>query len=141
MQVFFPTEPPPALQFVVTAARHQGKWVYVRHRDRDSYELPGGRIEPGETPEAAAARELYEESGALDFTLQELCIYGVHREGITTYGMLYYTEVPKFEDIPDFEMAERTLFETEPESLTYPLIQPLLMERVEAYLSQNSLKN
>ena len=137
MQVFFPSEPPPAFQFVVIAARHQGKWVYVRHQERDSYELPGGRIEPGESPYAAAERELYEESGALDFHLKELCTYGVRREGVETYGILYITEVSRFAPLPEFEMAERRLFETEPESLTYPLILPRLMERVREHLFQN----
>jgi 8-oxo-dGTP diphosphatase len=35
--------------------------VFDRHRQ--SWELPGGRIEPGETPRQAAVRELREESG------------------------------------------------------------------------------
>lgn len=58
------------LRFAVIVCRHKEKWVYCQHRQRESFEIPGGHIEPGESPEQAAHRELYEETGALDYTLQ-----------------------------------------------------------------------
>ena len=36
------------LRFAVIIARHNGKWVFCKHRERDTYELPGGHREPGE---------------------------------------------------------------------------------------------
>ena len=36
------------LRFAVIVARHRGKWVFCKHWERDTYELPGGHREPGE---------------------------------------------------------------------------------------------
>lgn len=43
--------------------------VWVRHRTR-GWEVPGGKIEPGESPEVAARREVLEESGVMLESLQ-----------------------------------------------------------------------
>ena len=51
-------------RYTVIFARHNGKWLYARHKDRDTYETAGGHIEPNETPLDCAKRELYEETGA-----------------------------------------------------------------------------
>ena len=52
------------LKFSVIVSRHNNKWVFCKHRERNTYEVPGGHIEPGETPSEAARRELKEETGA-----------------------------------------------------------------------------
>ncbi|MFB4422919.1 NUDIX hydrolase [Streptomyces sp. QL37] len=47
----------------LTALWHQGSVLMVHDRHRDSWELPGGRIDPGESARQAALRELFEETG------------------------------------------------------------------------------
>jgi 8-oxo-dGTP pyrophosphatase MutT (NUDIX family) len=49
--------------YCLVAPWHAGRLLLVHVRHRDCWELPGGGIEPGETPRRAAARELAEESG------------------------------------------------------------------------------
>lgn len=128
--VVFPTTEPTALTFVVICAKCRGQWLFVRHRDRATFEIPGGHIEAGESPAQAARRELFEETGATEFELHEVCDYGVERDGVTTYGRLFTAEITALGELPpEFEMAERTFRDTMPENTTYPDIQPKLFAR------------
>lgn len=45
------------------------KKVLVVNQNNDSWSLPKGQVDPGETTEEAAAREIAEESGVTDLTL------------------------------------------------------------------------
>ena len=65
------------LKFAVIIARTNGKWVFCKHRERDTYEVPGGHRESGEDILTAAGRELREETGAVDFTITPICVYSV----------------------------------------------------------------
>ena len=119
----------PALKFAVILARTQGQWVFCRHRERTTWEIPGGHREPGETIEDDARRELWEETGAAEFTLKPICVYAVQGDdGRVTCGMLYAADVTAFGELPTLEIAERCITADLPESWTYPLIQPLLLD-------------
>ena len=61
---FYDEISPSLLRFSVIIAHSRGKLVLCKHKERDTYEFPGGHIEPGESAEDAARRELYEETGA-----------------------------------------------------------------------------
>ena len=123
------------LAYAVVGARTRGGWIFVRHRDRSTWEMPGGRREPGETIQRTAERELYEESGASPFELHPVCEYSVVRDGDLSFGRLYHAEVSSLGDLPGFEIVEVAIQEHQPSPLTYPAIQPVLMERLEAFLS------
>lgn len=51
------------LPAALVALWHADRVLMVFDRFRQGWELPGGRVEQGETPRQAAARELLEESG------------------------------------------------------------------------------
>ena len=123
--------PDGALKFAVIAARWRGQWVFCRHRARTTWEIPGGHREPGEAIADTARRELREETGAVDFSLRELAVYGVHGGGEPSYGMLCLADITVLGPLsPDFEIAELQFCDTLPEALTYPAIQPHLFRFV-----------
>ncbi len=119
------------LEYAVIAARRDGSWIFCRHKNRDTWEIPGGHREEGEAIEETARRELWEESGAVDFELKPVAVYCVDK-----YGILYYADVKRLEDIPkSSEIAEIGFFEHIPWELTYPAIQPYLYRAVQAWLN------
>ena len=58
------------LTFAVIAARYEDRWLLCRHRDRQTWEMPGGHREPGESIYQTAQRELLEETGVAECQLE-----------------------------------------------------------------------
>lgn len=131
------------LKFAVIVARYDGKWVYCKHKARDTYEVAGGHREENEKIIDTAKRELYEETGAGEFDLIQVCVYSVTGKNrlignsVETFGMLYYADIKSLKSLPESEMEGVYLFEEIPLNLTYPLIQPLLIKRVEEQILNN----
>ncbi|MBQ8509849.1 MAG: GNAT family N-acetyltransferase [Clostridia bacterium] len=119
---------PADLAFAVIAARYRGQWLLVRHRERSTWEIPGGHREPGEDITATARRELWEETGASDFDLVPVCRYHVD-DNASRAGILFLAQIRALGELPPSEIAERRLFDELPDNLTYPEIQPHLHGR------------
>jgi len=119
------------LKFAVIITKYQGKWVFCKHKNRETLEVPGGHREPGESIEETARRELYEETGALQYTIEPIGVYSVtspeHFEGAETFGKLFYAEVEEFEEELHSEIEKIVIMDELPENWTYPEIQPELL--------------
>jgi 8-oxo-dGTP diphosphatase len=125
------------LKFAVIISKSDGKWVFCKHKERDTYEIPGGHRENGEKIEDTAKRELNEETGAEIFNIEPICVYSVtgknrvNETGEESFGMLYYADIKSFNQELHSEMEKIVLLDELPTEWTYPLIQPLLVKEFE----------
>lgn len=128
------------IKFAVIISKSNGKWVFCKHRERDTYEIPGGHRENGETIDITAKRELQEETGAKEFMISPICVYSVTgrnrviETGEETYGMLFFADIKEFDDELHSEIEKIVLFDELPSEWTYPSIQPLLIEEYQRRL-------
>ena len=118
-------------KYVVVMSKYQGKILLSRHKDRTTWETQGGHIEPGETPLDAARRELYEESGAVDFDIRPVFDYWAGDENGGASGQVFAAEIYKMGPMPDSEMAEVRAFDEIPPNVTYPAITPEIFASLE----------
>lgn len=129
---FYDTAEDSLLKFAVIISRMQGKWVFCKHKERDTFEIPGGHREAGEKILETAKRELYEETGAVKYAIRPVCVYSVSDPeaigGGETFGGLFYAEIEEMESELHSEIERVLLLDAIPAALTYPLIQPKLME-------------
>ena len=107
------------LKFAVIISRYLKQWVFCKHKQRKTFEIPGGHRENGESIEACARRELYEETGAVTYTLERFCDYGVVEKtgSKESFGTIFYAEIEKI-----------FLSKELPECWTYPEIQPYMID-------------
>lgn len=122
------------LKFAVIISKTNGKWVFCKHRERDTYEVPGGHRESGEDILDTAKRELREETGAVDFTIKPVCVYSVKGKTRVNdnvddelFGMLFISDIFSFEELHS-EIEKILITDKLVENWTYPLIQPKLIE-------------
>jgi len=124
------------LKFAVIISKASGKWVFCKHKERDTYEVPGGHREANESIIDAARRELYEETGALTYSITPISFYSfteknqVNGKEEETFGMLYYAQIETFEKELHSEIEKIVFLDEQPTELTYPLIQPKLIAKV-----------
>ena len=128
------------LKFAVIITKSNGQWVFCKHKERNTLEVPGGHREPGEDILTTAKRELYEETGAVDFSIEPICVYSVtaswNHDGQETFGMLFYADVKTFEKDLHSEIERIVIQDKLPTAWTYPDIQPYLIEEVQKRMTR-----
>ena len=126
------------LTFAVIVSRYKNKWVWCKNKIRKGWEVPGGRRENGETISETAKRELFEETGATKYNMVPICVYSAIYD-VERFGMLYFAEINELGSLPESEIEQIDFFQNNPEELSFPLIQPILIKRVKEELQASAL--
>ncbi|HEX6346093.1 NUDIX domain-containing protein [Umezawaea sp.] len=130
----------PVISVVGLVHVRDGRLLVVRSRTKGAFYLPGGKLEPGETPEQALHREVREELGVglVDVAPHRRYLEPAYGEGPDTLvDMACYTGELDGRPVPSGEIAELRLvtaaeYAAHPE--TAPAIVRLLADLVSADL-------
>jgi 8-oxo-dGTP diphosphatase len=124
-------------KYVVIFARYNNKWIICKEKNSETWQTAGGHIEKNETPIQAAKRELFEETGALDFDINPICDYWACDEPHETdnigssNGQVFLAYVNKLGNIPENSEIECIdFFDEFPQNLTYPDITYELLPQI-----------
>ncbi len=121
-------------EYVVVCSFYKGQWILSKHKKRNTWETQGGHIEEGETPLAAAQRELFEESGISEADIFPICDYLGYDSKGSANGVVFLAVVHSLGILPESEMKEIGFFDTLPDDLTYPNVSPIFYREAEKLL-------
>nr|PZN28669.1 MAG: ADP-ribose pyrophosphatase [Chloroflexota bacterium] len=124
---------------VRAACFRDGKVLLVRERSDGLWTLPGGWADPGDSPAAAAEREVLEETGYSARATKLLAVYDRDRQGhppipFSVYKLFSLGEAPGGAPAPSHEILEIGFFaEDEIPPLSLTRVMPGQIERVFAH--------
>ncbi|SFM08654.1 RNA deprotection pyrophosphohydrolase [Salibacterium qingdaonense] len=81
--------------------RYEKQWLLTRH-PRRGLEFPGGKVEAGESPEEAAKREVWEETGGIVNHITQLGQYKVKGRAETIVKNVYFADVQQIQIREDY---------------------------------------
>jgi 8-oxo-dGTP diphosphatase len=118
---------------------YEGKLLFTVHTDR-GIELPGGKVEPGETSLAAAVREMYEETG---YSLSAIEKIGQYVINDTMVKDIFIARVEQFvQEMKGGNVGGVVIFDEIPENvkgdarfsrILYDDVYPLTLARIRSH--------
>ena len=100
------------MTFALVAAWHEGKILFMFNHWRQEWELPGGKIDPGEDTATCAGRELTEETRQVAPSLRCVGLMKCQLEpdNRLEFGMLYACELQSIVPFVPNNEAERIIW-------------------------------
>ena len=102
--------------------KHNDKFVLCWHKKSQKWDHVGGFVEKNENPLEAAKRELFEETGAVDFDIFPIFDHESFHEDGTYFnnGRTYFVIVREFSELPNgSEMGKIGFFDKITENFRY----------------------
>ena len=110
------------INYVRMVTKHNGNFVLPFHKKSQKWDWVGGFVEKGENPLEAAKRELFEETGAVDFDIFPVFDHESFNEDGTHFNnaRTYFVIVHEFSDLLDgSEMEKIGFFDKIPDDFRY----------------------
>ncbi|WP_091499548.1 RNA deprotection pyrophosphohydrolase [Amphibacillus marinus] len=126
---FNPFSTNPRHVFVI--CRLNNSWLLTKHRGR-GLEFPGGKVEPGETAQQAAIREIKEETGGLVKKISYLGQYCVDGKSELVIKNIYFAQILKLE-------LQDTYYETDGPILLDVLPSNLINQKLYSFIMKDKV--
>ena len=114
------------VQVVAGIIERQGRFLICRRKPEQSHplqwEFPGGKVEPGETPELALARELEEELGISGARGREMARYEFAYPGRGPIVLIFF-RVTEFSGEPANRIFEEMRWERRERLPTFDFVE------------------
>jgi 8-oxo-dGTP diphosphatase len=124
--------------FVIIVCEYKWKWVYVKHKDRTTWELPWWHKENWESMIEWAKRELFEETWVIDFDIEQIGFYSLKDiQWCTHFGGVFFAKIYSFWNLPESEIKEVQFFDSIPNNLTYPELHYIIHNKAKNIVKNN----